>query len=180
MERQLANVAKPALNLRPATPEDRFRIRRWLAEPDIQAWWGNWASAEAQINLAMSSDTALCRIIECDGSPIGYAHAVEIGLSGEARPEEVPAGSWDIDLFVASSEHRGRGLGAAALALLTEEVFASTLAVACCGVVSIRNEAAVRAYERAGFRWLRIWPDPLFGLSWLMLKERPMQPPQDR
>jgi aminoglycoside 6'-N-acetyltransferase len=172
----LVDVPKPAVTLRPATPQDRFRIRRWLAEPESRAWWGNQASAEAAINLAMSSaNAALCRIIECDAAPIGYAHAVEIGLWGGERPPEVPAGSWDVALLIASSEHGG--LAAPALALLAGEVFDSTLAVACCGVASIRNEAAARAYERAGFRWLRIWPDPLFGLSWLMLKERPQPPP---
>ena len=31
----------PELRLRPAAPEDRFLIRRWLNEPEIQAWWGN-------------------------------------------------------------------------------------------------------------------------------------------
>ena len=170
----------PALTLRPATPEDRFRIRRWLAEPNIQAWWGNAASAEAEINLAMGSATALCRIIESGGAPIGYAHAVEIGLWGAALPEDLAAGTWDIDLFIASQEHRGRGRGATALKLLTSEVFASTLAIACCSLVSIRNEAAVRAYERAGFRWQRVWNDALLGPSWLMEKERPTKPPQDR
>jgi aminoglycoside 6'-N-acetyltransferase len=124
----------------------------------------------------MGSATALPRIIECDGQPIGYAHAVEIGVWAEERPEDLPAGTWDIDLFIASAEHRGKGLSHAALTLLTEEVFATTLAVACSAVVPVRNEAAVRAYERAGFRWLRIWPDPLFGPSWLMLKERPAPP----
>jgi RimJ/RimL family protein N-acetyltransferase len=169
-----------AITLRPATPEDRFRVRRWLAEPDIQAWWGNAASAEAEINLAAASDTALCRIVEAGGAPIGYAQAIEIGLWGQPRPDDVAPGTWDIDLFIASPEHRGQGLGAAALALLTAEVFATTLAVACCGVVSVRNEAAVRAYERAGFRWQRICHDPLLGASWLMLKERPALPPPDR
>ena len=52
-------------------------------------------------------------------------------------------------------------------------MFATTLAVACSGLVSIRNEAAARAYERAGFRWLQVLQDPLLGPSWLMLKERP-------
>ena len=58
------------------------------------------------------------------------------------------------------------------LALLTEEVFATTLAVACSSLVSIRNETAARAYERTGFRWLQVLQDPLLGPSWLMLKER--------
>jgi aminoglycoside 6'-N-acetyltransferase len=166
--------------LRPATPEDRFRIRRWASEPEIAAWWGNAASAEAEISLAMASEAALCRIIECDAAPVGYAHAVDIGLFGGEGPADLAPGTWRIDLFIAAPEHRGRGVGAAALALLTAEVFATTLAVACAATVSIRNEAAVRAYERAGFRWRRVWTDPLSGPCWLMLKERPAEPPSDR
>jgi aminoglycoside 6'-N-acetyltransferase len=169
----VSRASQTGIALRSATPEDRFLIRRWLADPEVQTWWGSAAGAEAGITLAMGSATALPRIIECDGRPIGYAHAVEVGVWAEERPEDLPAGTWDIDMLIGSAEHRGQGLGHVALALLTEEVFATTLAVACSAVVSIRNEAAVRAYERAGFRWLRIWPDPLFGPSWLMLKERP-------
>jgi aminoglycoside 6'-N-acetyltransferase len=161
------------MHLRSALPEDRFRIRRWLADPQVQAWWGNAASAEAEITLAMASEASLCRIIEADGVPIGYAHAVEIGLWGEHRPDALPAGTWDIDLFIASAEHRRRDVAQAALALLVEEVFTTRLAVACCAVVSVRNEAAARAYERTGFRWTRIWQDPIDGPCWLMLRERP-------
>jgi aminoglycoside 6'-N-acetyltransferase len=162
-----------AIHLRPALPEDRFRIRRWLADPEVQAWWGNAASAEAEITLAMASEASLCRIIETGGTPIGYAHAVEAGLWGEHLPDDLPAGTWDIDLFIASAEHRSLGAGQLALTLLAEEVFATRLAVACCGVVSIRNEVVARTYERAGFRWLRIWQDPIDGPCWLMLRERP-------
>jgi aminoglycoside 6'-N-acetyltransferase len=162
-----------AVRLRPAVAEDRFRIRRWLAEPEIGAWWGNAASAEAEINLAMSSEAALCRIVDCEGLPAGYAHALEVGLWAQERPAALAPGTWHIGYFLASGQHRERGLGSAVLALLAEEVFATTLAVACSGVVSIRNEAAARAYERAGFHWQWIWSDRLLGPSWLMLKERP-------
>jgi aminoglycoside 6'-N-acetyltransferase len=30
----------------------------------------------------------------------------------------------------------------------------------------------VRAYEKAGFRWKRIWNDPYAGPSWFMVAER--------
>jgi RimJ/RimL family protein N-acetyltransferase len=163
-----------AVTLRPATPEDRFRIRRWLAEPEVGAEWGNAGSAEAEINLAMGSEAAICRIVECEGAAIGYAHALEIGLLGDERPADLAAGTWHVNVLIASQPHRGRGLEGAALTLLTEEVFATTLAVGCAGAVSIRNEAGVRAYEQAGFRWQRIAHDRLLGPSWLMLKERPL------
>jgi aminoglycoside 6'-N-acetyltransferase len=174
MEQQLVETEKraAALTLRPAMQEDRFRIRRWLADPAVQEWWGNAASAEAGITLAMESATALPRIIERDGVPVGYAHAVEVGLWAEERPADLPPGTWDVDMFIASAEHRGQGLGTAALSMLADEVFATTLAIACSALVSIRNEAAARSYERAGFRWQRVWQDPLFGPCWVMLRER--------
>lgn len=172
----MTGVDSHDLSLRPATPEDRFLIRRWLAEPEVQRWWGTVASAEAAVTLAMQSATALPRVIELGGRPIGYAHAAEIELWAEERPHDLPAGTWDTDLFVVPAAERGKGLGYRALVLLTGEVFASTLAVACCGIVSVRNEPAARAYERAGFRWTRIWHDRVNGPCWLMLKERPSQP----
>jgi len=162
-----------AVSLRPALAEDRFRIRRWLTDPEIEAWWGNAASAEAEINLAMSSEAALCRVVESEGLPVGYAHALEIGLWADERPTELASGTWHISYFLVDGPHRGPDLGSVVLTRLTHEVFATTLAVACSGVVSVRNEAAARAYERAGFRWQRIWSDRLLGPSWLMLKERP-------
>lgn len=166
-----------AVRLRPATPQDRFLIRRLLAEPDVQTWWGSSAGAEAGITLVMQSTTALPRIIECDGRPIGYAHAVEAGVWADERPG-TPPGTWDVDFFIAAAEPHDKTLGQAVLEQLTAEVFATTLAVACSAVVSIKNETAVRSYERADFRWQQVWPDPLTGPCWLMLKERPQ--PQGR
>lgn len=175
-EEAIESPGRAIISLRPATTEDRFRIRRWLAGPEVAAWWGNAASAEAQINLAMSSESAICRIVESNGVPIGYGQAVETGIWGEPQPPDLPAGTWNIDVFVASQQHRGKGLGRDALAALTEEVFATTLALACCSSVSVRNETAVRAYEQVGFRWRGIRHDRLAGPSWLMVRERPLRP----
>ena len=167
-----------AITLRPATPEDRFRIRRWLAEPEIAAWWGNAASAEAEINLAMASDTAALPHRRASASePIGYAHAVDVGLWGGERPRRCAPGTWDVDLFIGSEQHRSRGLGRRRARPARGGGVRHDAGVACCGLVSIRNEAAVRAYERAGFRWRRIWNDPLLGPCWLMARDRPSRPP---
>jgi RimJ/RimL family protein N-acetyltransferase len=169
----VAEIEGPDIRLRPATPEDRFLVRRWLSDPQVQSWWGTAASAEAEITLALASAAAMPRIIEHDGAAIGYAHAVEAGLRAAAPHEGVPVGSWDVDYVLAPSAIDTGEIGGIVLALITEEVFATTLAVACSGLVSIRNETAARAYERAGFRWLQVLQDPLLGPSWLMLKERP-------
>lgn len=160
------------ITLRPATRADLGLIRRWLARADIQEWWGPASATEAEVNMALSSAHSICRLIEADGVPVGYAHAVDATLWGDALPDELEPGTWDLDLFVAAEAHRNRGVGQAALALLREEVFATTLAVAVCVFPSVRNERAVRAYEKAGFRWQRVWNDPGVGPSWFMVARR--------
>lgn len=162
-----------SITLRPATLRDQALIRRWLARADIQDWWGPLSQTEAEVKIALESEHAICRIIEAGGEPIGYAHAIDAAIWGDALPEELVPGTWDLDLFIASEEHRGKGAGQMALTLLKDEVFSTTLAVAVCVFPSIRNERAVRAYEKAGFRWQRIWHDPAAGPSWFMVAERP-------
>jgi len=160
------------VTLRPATRGDWDLIRRWLARPEIEEWWGPLSATEAEVNIALSSAHAICRIIEADGRPVGYAHAIDATVWGADLPQELEPGTWDLDLFIASEEHRGKGVGQAALALLKEEVFATTLAMAVCIFASVRNERAVRAYEKAGFRWKRVWHDPHMGPEWFMVAER--------
>jgi RimJ/RimL family protein N-acetyltransferase len=162
----------PHINLKPATRADFGLIRRWLALPDVQEWWGPVTATEAEVNIALGAEHAICRIIEADGKPVGYAHAVDATLWGDNLPQDLEPGTWDLDLFVAAEEHRGKGVGQTALALLRDEVFATTLAMAVCIFPSVKNERAVRAYEKAGFRWQSVWHDPLTGPSWFMVSKR--------
>ncbi len=163
----------PAVLLRPVARTDEALIEAWIRQPDIQRWWGDAASAFAEVRLALSSPSALCRIIQVDGRAAGYGHAIDAALWGSHLPQGLPAGTWDLDLFIAEPATRGRGAGEAALRLLTAEVFSTTLAVAVSVFTSVKNEAAVRVYEKAGFRWVRILEDPIFGPVWMMLLHRP-------
>jgi aminoglycoside 6'-N-acetyltransferase len=160
------------IRLRPARPSDWDVIRRWLARPEIQDWWGPLSQTEAEVNIALHSEQAICRIIVIDGLPIGYAQAVDAAIWGADLPQDLEPGTWDLDLFIASEEQRGKGAGQRALSLLKDEVFSTTLAVAVCVFPSIKNERAVRAYEKAGFKWKSLWNDPGVGHSWFMVAER--------
>lgn len=161
------------LRLVPATERDWPRIRSWITRPDIERWWGTASAAEAEVRLALETEQAIARLIMLDGAPIGYAQAIDASYWGASLPQAMPAGTWDVDLFIAEKEQRGRGLGERALSLLADEVFSTTLAPALSVFIPLSREPAVRAYERAGFAWAEVWDDPIFGPSWLMLKDRP-------
>ncbi|MEM7776931.1 MAG: GNAT family N-acetyltransferase [Pseudomonadota bacterium] len=160
------------VRLRPATSDDWPMIRTWLRLPAIEAWWGPASICEGEVIAALQADAAMARIIEADGRPVGYAHAIDASLWGDELPHGLPVGTWDLDLFVADPELRGRGVGSEALSQLKSEVFATTLAVATCIFPSIANERAVRAFEKAGFAYKSVWQDPTHGPCWFMLCER--------
>jgi aminoglycoside 6'-N-acetyltransferase len=157
-------------------PGDHARLRAWLTLASVEAWWGTRGRAEAEIALALDSPSALCRIVRVDGEPIGYAHALDAALlDGGSRGAGplLESGTWECVTFIASEAHRGLGLGEAALRALVDEVFTTTLAVACILRVPVSKEPAVRAVEAAGFRWVRIEEDAARGRVWLMRCERP-------
>ena len=159
--------------LRPATAADWDTIRRWLKLPEVQRWWGTASSTEAEVRLVLETPSAMARVVTAAGKSIGYAHAIDALHWGSGLPEAMPVGTWDIDAFIAAPEWRGGRAGRRAVELLADEVFATTLAPAVSVFTSVRNEPAVRAYEKAGFRWVRIHDDPIQGPCWMMLKERP-------
>lgn len=159
--------------LRQAAGQDWATIRGWLRLPEIQRWWGTASSTEAEVRLVMETPSAMARIVTAGSEPIGYAHAIDALHWGSGLPEAMPPGTWDIDVFIAPTEWRGRGAGRRAVELIAAEVFATTLAPAVSVFTSVRNEKAVRAYEKAGFRWVRIHDDPIDGPSWMMIMERP-------
>lgn len=161
------------VSLRPVMSGDVDRVRVWLRQPDIEAWWGPASATTAEVQIALQSSSAVCRIIEADGVAVGYCHAIDASLWGDDLPNDLEPGTWDLDVFIASAAHRGQGVGLKALEMLKSEVFSSTLATAVCVFASIRNEAAVRAYEKAGFAWQRIWNDSAIGPSWFMVARRP-------
>ncbi|MEO1543330.1 MAG: GNAT family N-acetyltransferase [Pseudomonadota bacterium] len=161
------------LKLRPATEGDWPELKRWLNLPGVVQWWGTPNAVEAEIRIVFETASAVARIIEWDGAPIGYAHAIDATHWGEELPVAIPAGTYDVDCLIAEPQHRGRGLGRQAVEMLVNEVFSTTLCVACSVVISVRNEQAVRAYEKVGFKWVEVFEDPQFGPSWLMIKHRP-------
>jgi aminoglycoside 6'-N-acetyltransferase len=161
-----AALTRAPIVLAPVTDGDRFRLRRWLAEPHVIQWWGSKAAAESALALAAQSETAVARMLMLAGEPIGYAHALDL-----ADPS-LPSATWTTDVFIGSQIHRGKGHGAAGLAALRDEVFRTTLAATLAVRIAISNEHAVRAIEAVGFRWRKVATDPLLGPCWILIAER--------
>jgi aminoglycoside 6'-N-acetyltransferase len=162
-----------ALSLRLFEGPDERQLAAWLKLSHVVAWWGGVPAAEASMALAASSEASLRCMILADDEAIGYGHAIDATLTGADRLAQVPSGAYEADLFIASGAHRGVGLGAEALELFADELFASSFVSAMVVRMPIATESAVRDLERRGFRWTAIDRTPGHLPRWVLVKLRP-------
>lgn len=110
--------------------------------------------------------------------PIGYIQYYPLSSETFEEYRIDPARSaFGIDLFIGRPELWGRGLGTRALKLLTDYLFEAQGAELITIDPYLINPRAIRAYEKAGFKKVRILPrhdlhEGVMQDSWLMVRTR--------
>lgn len=157
----MSTIEIDGLTLRPLTGEDVSTIVAWRARPEVHQWYGGRPVTEDEILLRHihSTEPVTRCIVETEGRPIGFVQFYEylrdwkpaIGLG---KNEE----AWGIDLFIGEPELHGVGIGSRLVggiaAYLASEHGARRVVID----PHVGNTRAIRAYEKAGFRKVRILP----------------------
>jgi aminoglycoside 6'-N-acetyltransferase len=132
------------LTIRPARRGEAAALHAILGEPSVRRWWGEPGPAEALAHDLFDDDAEdVLLVIDLDGQVAGG-----IQYGEETDPMYRHAG---IDIFLTAARH-GEGLGTDALRrlarFLIEERGHHRLSID----PAADNQAAIRAYERVGFR----------------------------
>ena len=136
---------------------------RWLTSANVRRWWhaeGTWYAEIEQHYLPaieVKEATKLFLILY-EGEPIGFIQSYRIS----AEDDEAYAGLVDVedsagvDLFIGDPEYLYRGLGRHVIRrFLSEHVFIDPVVEVCVIGPEPKNVAAIRAYEKAGFRFFK-------------------------
>jgi RimJ/RimL family protein N-acetyltransferase len=163
----------PDLAFRPLRRADFERLRGWLNEPHVYAWWGADAAPDglggpgpqaatpAQVDAeygpaADGLDPTARFVILVDGDPVGLIQWYQLADSPEyagAIAERAGAG---VDLLIGDPTRVGSGIGPAVIdRFVTEVVFAQPGVHRCVAGPDVRNERSIRAFTAAGFVWVR-------------------------
>src|SRR5579871_6521235 len=137
-------------------------LHRWLNAPHVIRWWGKngptWDEVVAKYTPRLSSVyPKKSYIILYGDAPIGFIQT-EMYASPDDYTREVPEadGAAGVDLLIGEVQYVHRGLGAPLLIkFLREIVFADPTVERCVIDPEPANTAAIRAYEKAGFRLLQ-------------------------
>jgi aminoglycoside 6'-N-acetyltransferase len=140
--------------LRPLRAEDVERVAEIQAEPGVARWWGSPNKAELR-RQAEGGDEAKAFAIEREGELVGLIQYHE-----ENEPDFRHAG---IDLFLAERA-QGHGLGPDAVRTLARYLIDERGHHRLTIDPAADNAAAIRAYEKVGFRIVGImreyWRSP--------------------
>jgi aminoglycoside 6'-N-acetyltransferase len=131
----------------------------WLRRPHVMKWWGA-QDASALAQRSRETDA----VVTSHGEPVGYLCWQTLSASerAEAGLTDLPDDLVDIDILIGEPEFLGRGVGPRALVLLLAKLRREGVGFAGLGT-SASNRAALRAFEKAGFRPFRDFEDPEFG-----------------
>ena len=151
------------ISFRRLRASDLELMHRWLNAPDVRRWWYAEGNSYAEIEehylpaIEGREATKPFLILHRD-DPIGYVQSYRIS----AEDDETYASLVDVersagvDLFIGEPQYLHRGLGRHVIRrFLSEHVFIDPGVEVCVIGPEPKNVAAIRAYEKAGFRFFK-------------------------
>lgn len=147
------------IRFRPLAHADLELMQRWLNDDFVARWWPGWPSLEqVRARYAPRIDGAeptRCFIAELDASPVAFIQCYYIRDWPDYAIGDEAANAAGIDLFIAERERAYKGLGPKIIReFLARMVFAEYDVDSCIIGPAQNNFAAIRAYEKAGFKYL--------------------------
>ncbi len=160
----------------PLREEDLELVRGWLLEPHVERWWNDGvktpypdADIEEYRESIEGKDPTYRYLALLDTRPVGMFQHYRIADDAEyAAALALGEDAIGVDLFIGEAQLVGRGHGPAMLRQFLRDVAFPFHAIDVCVIgPSVKNVAAIRAYEKVGFRPLREVdvpdePDPEF------------------
>jgi RimJ/RimL family protein N-acetyltransferase len=136
-------------------------MHRWMHVPYVLRWWKEplteeEVTAKYQPRIAGREPTR-CFFIIYRSEAVGYIQSYRMGdYPDYCRAIDVEEDAAGVDLFIGEPEYLYQGLGPLALRKFLQEVVFGEMGAPCCWIGPQEdNRAAIRAYEKAGFHWVK-------------------------
>lgn len=165
------------------TDADYQMLLKWLTDKDLlkYVYGPSVKFTPARIKkkyrhrvLGIDKDGVVACIFSYKDTDIGYMQYYPAG-----NPEDYKLDStedvWGVDMWIGEKEYWDKGVGSTALKLLSDSLIRQKSAVKVVIDPHLDNPRAIRAYEKAGFKKVKVlkkheWHDGKKVDAWLMEK----------
>jgi aminoglycoside 6'-N-acetyltransferase len=135
-------------------------MHRWLNLPHVAEWWGADSLEDVTKEYGEYIDgiePIHPFIASCDGTEIGHLQWMRYRDYRKymqiLRIDDPDAANGDV--FIADEHFLHRGVGAPLIRAFVDEIIFASGVATCFIDPDARNKIAIRAYEKAGFRFVR-------------------------
>ena len=174
-ERQLS----VRFSFRPLAHSDLPLLHEWLNRPHVAQWWQGAVSLALVVEEYGSEigSPSVQQMLAClDAEPVGFIQSYSVmGADPEWWTDETDPGARGIDQFLANAEQLSRGLGSEMVRQFVARLFEDARVSKVQTDPAPDNARAIRAYEKAGFRRVRVVTTP-DGAALLMVIPRSPRP----
>jgi aminoglycoside 6'-N-acetyltransferase len=157
------NTSESVIDFLRVEPEHYPMLWEWLQRPHVAAWFAHFSPStyegmvQEQAAMRDGTEASSPYLILLDDVPAGYIQGYRWGDFPEiTEPLALSGDAVGADLYIADEERLGRGLGPRIVATfylrLMDEMGLDL------GFIDpeVDNARAIRAYEKAGFTFLRV------------------------
>ena len=144
------------------TERDLPLLYRWLGEPHVREFYDLEPTTfdgvkERYIGRIRGDDPTHPYIAYLDDAPLGYFQAYLISdHPSYAQHVDVGENAAGVDMLIGEPTHVGCGRGPVALAQFVDEIVWPITGASVCWIgPSTSNARAIRAYEKAGFIYIK-------------------------
>lgn len=153
----------PGVGFREVESTDMALLHRWHNQPHVKEWYDRDLDLSTLESVAALYDgggrksRTRSYMILVEQEPVGYIQTYLIDdYPDYSRYLDVDENAAGVDLFIGEPDFVHRGLGAVILRrFLADVVFTQPGPASCIVGPEPRNRIAIRAYEKAGFRYLK-------------------------
>ncbi len=136
--------------LRPVVPDDVEQLTKILATPEVRRWWGRYDHERVEREFLQADERTVVFAVELQGQVIGSIQFYE-----EPTPDYRHAG---IDVFL-DPDYHGQGLGTDAVRTVARYLVHDRGHHRLVIDPAADNEAAIKCYERVGFKRVGVMRD---------------------
>lgn len=147
-------------------------IEQWLHAEHVRRWWPHRPQRELAEMAGYIEGGGVAPFLAWAGArPVGYLQIYHANPEPFWAGHALPVETFGIDLFLGEADMIGRGWGSRLVRLALRRLFAMPEVARVHIDPDPANTAAVRAYEKAGFRTVRVIDSP-DGPALYMIVER--------
>jgi RimJ/RimL family protein N-acetyltransferase len=143
------------IEFRPLTAADLPRVEEWLRRDHVARWWRDDISESlAEYRAALEGrEPTDHHLIVVDGRPVGMIQTYLVSDYPEWEAiVQVGEGVAGVDILIGGEELIGQGIGPRILSEFARDVITAPAVIA---TIEEANRRSWRAFEKAGFRYVR-------------------------